>query len=92
MVANGVVSGFVEEQWLDHMVHILRLRLVMFISQIFFKLATKKAKGFWFFYFCDYTLAKTKQKNKNRKAKKSTLIEFFSYFKQKKLKKKVKKN
>ena len=60
----------------------------MLKSQAFFKLAIKKAKIFWLFYFCDFTLGKTKQKRKNRKAKKPTLISFFAYFKQKNRKKK----
>ena len=53
----------------------------MLKSQAFFKLATKKAKIFWLFCFCDFTLGKTKQKSKNKKVKKSILIDFFSYFK-----------
>ena len=52
-------------------------RLVVLKSQVFFKFATKKVKIFCFFYFCDFILVKTKQKNKNRKAKKPILIDQF---------------
>ena len=55
----------------------------MFKSQIFFNFVIKKVKIFWLFDFSGFTFDKNKQISKNKKIKKSTLIDFFTYFKQK---------
>ena len=54
----------------------LRLRLIMFKSQVFFKFAIKKIIFFYFLFSCfsGFILTKNKQKKKNRKPKFLTFL------------------